>query len=46
MEMELMRIHSTFQNLYATYAAATEKLSSTAGFMGTFIGYEVISPVA
>ncbi|TDE02361.1 outer membrane beta-barrel protein [Flavobacterium hiemivividum] len=33
------------QNLYATYAA-TEKLSFTAGFMGTFIGYEVISPVA
>jgi hypothetical protein len=32
------------QNLYATYA--TEKLSFTAGFMGTFIGYEVISPVA
>jgi hypothetical protein len=33
------------QNLYATYAA-TEKLSFTAGYMGTFIGYEVISPVA
>jgi len=33
------------QNLYATYAA-TDKLSFTAGFMGTFIGYEVISPVA
>jgi hypothetical protein len=33
------------QNLYATYAA-TEKLSFTAGFMGTFIGYEVISPLA
>jgi hypothetical protein len=33
------------QNLYATYAA-TAKLSFTAGFMGTFIGYEVISPVA
>ncbi|KDN53706.1 outer membrane beta-barrel protein [Flavobacterium seoulense] len=32
------------QNLYATYAA-TDKLSFTAGFMGTFIGYEVISPV-
>ncbi|MGO4822661.1 MULTISPECIES: outer membrane beta-barrel protein [unclassified Flavobacterium] len=32
------------QNLYATYAA-TEKLSFTAGFMGTFIGYEVISPL-
>jgi hypothetical protein len=33
------------QNLYATYAA-TDKLSFTAGFMGTFIGYEVISPLA
>ena len=32
------------QNLYATYAA-TDKLSFTAGYMGTFIGYEVISPV-
>lgn len=33
------------QNLYATYAA-TEKLSFTAGYLGTFIGYEVISPLA
>jgi hypothetical protein len=33
------------QNLYATYAV-TDKLSFTAGYMGTFIGYEVISPVA
>lgn len=33
------------QNLYATYAV-TDKLSLTAGYMGTFIGYEVISPVA
>ena len=33
------------QNLYATYSA-TEKLSFTAGFMGTFVGYEVISPLA
>ena len=33
------------QNLYATYAAS-EKLSLTAGYMGTFIGYEVISPLA
>lgn len=33
------------QNLYATYAA-NDKLSFTAGFMGTFIGYEVISPLA
>jgi hypothetical protein len=31
--------------LYATYAA-TDKLSFTAGYMGTFIGYEVISPLA
>lgn len=33
------------QNLYATYEASS-KLSLTAGFMGTFIGYEVISPLA
>jgi hypothetical protein len=33
------------QNLYATYALS-EKFSLTAGFMGTFIGYEVISPVS
>jgi hypothetical protein len=33
------------QNLYATYKA-TEKLSLTAGYMATFIGYEVISPVS
>lgn len=32
------------QNLYATYAF-TDKFSMTAGYMGTFIGYEVISPV-
>ncbi|MBZ4042995.1 outer membrane beta-barrel protein [Flavobacterium hibisci] len=32
------------QNLYASYAV-TDKLSLTAGYMGTFIGYEVISPV-
>lgn len=32
------------QNLYATYAAS-EKLSLTAGYMGTFIGYEIISPL-
>jgi hypothetical protein len=36
---------SHIQNLYATYAA-TDKLSFTAGYMGTFIGYEVISPLA
>lgn len=33
------------QNLYITYAAS-DKLSLTAGYMGTFIGYEVISPLA
>ena len=32
------------QNLYATFAAS-DKLSFTAGYMGTFIGYEVISPL-
>jgi hypothetical protein len=32
------------QNLYATYAF-TDKFSMTAGYMGTFVGYEVISPV-
>lgn len=32
------------QNLYVNYAA-TEKLTLTAGYMATFVGYEVISPV-
>lgn len=32
------------QNLFASYAF-TDKFSMTAGYMGTFIGYEVISPV-
>ena len=32
------------QNLYAAYAAS-DKLTLTAGYMGTFIGYEVISPL-
>jgi len=32
------------QNLYASYAVS-DKLSFTAGYMGTFIGYEVISPL-
>lgn len=31
------------QNLYMTYAF-TDKFSVTGGYMGTFIGYEVISP--
>ena len=33
------------QNLYVSYAF-TDHLSVTAGFMGTFVGYEVISPLA
>ncbi|AWG21790.1 hypothetical protein FFWV33_09675 [Flavobacterium faecale] len=33
------------QNLYVAYAAS-EKLTLTAGYMGTFVGYEVISPLA
>jgi len=32
------------QNLYVAYAV-TDKLTLTAGYMSTFIGYEVISPV-
>lgn len=31
------------QNLYLSYSF-TDKLSVTAGYMGTFVGYEVISP--
>ncbi|WP_411274341.1 porin [Daejeonella sp.] len=33
------------QNLYATYKF-NDAFSMTAGYMGTFVGYEVISPVA
>jgi hypothetical protein len=33
------------QNLYVSYDV-TDKFNLTAGYMGTFIGYEVISPVA
>lgn len=33
------------QNLYASYSF-TEQFSMTAGFMGTFVGYEVISPAS
>lgn len=33
------------QNLYVSYALS-DKLSLTAGYMGTFVGYEVISPAA
>jgi len=32
------------QNLYVSYDF-TDKFSMTAGFMGTFIGYEIISPI-
>ena len=35
----------TIQNLYVSYAL-TDALSVTGGFMGTFVGYEVISPAA
>ena len=31
------------QNLYVSYAL-TDKLSVTGGYMGTFVGYEIISP--
>lgn len=33
------------QNLYVSYAFS-DKFSMTAGYMGTFVGYEVISPAA
>ncbi len=33
------------QNLYVSYAIS-DKVSLTGGFMGTFVGYEVISPAA
>jgi hypothetical protein len=42
-DLSLSSFH--IQNLYATYAF-TDQFSMTAGFMGTFVGYEVISPVA
>ena len=35
----------SIQNLYVSYAASDE-LAITAGFMGTFVGYEVISPAS
>lgn len=38
-------ININIQNLLITYAF-TEKISLTAGYMGTFVGYEVISPVS
>ena len=36
-------INMNIQNLYVSYAL-TDKISLTAGYMGTFVGYEVISP--
>lgn len=36
---------ATIQNLYASYAIS-DVVSITGGFMGTFIGYEVISPAS
>ncbi|MCG8310679.1 MAG: porin [Cytophagales bacterium] len=38
-------IYVGIQNLYASYAF-TDVFSLTAGYMGTFVGYEVISPAA
>ena len=38
-------VPGSIQNLYVSYAVS-DGFSLTAGFMGTFIGYEVISPVA
>ncbi|UXP33163.1 porin [Reichenbachiella agarivorans] len=35
----------SIQNLYVSYAFS-DKFSMTGGFMGTFVGYEVISPAA
>lgn len=35
----------SIQNLYVSHAL-TDQLSLTAGFMGTFVGYEVISPAS
>jgi hypothetical protein len=38
-------LNASIQNLYVSYQF-TEKLSLSAGYMGTFVGYEVISPTA
>jgi len=38
-------ININIQNIYMTYAFS-DKFSLTAGYMGTFVGYEVISPAA
>lgn len=44
---EMSNANNSFhiQNMYGTYAVS-DKLSITAGYAGTFVGYEVISPVA
>lgn len=36
-------LNASIQNLYVSYQL-TDKLSVTGGYMGTFVGYEVISP--
>lgn len=38
-------LNASIQNLYVSYKL-TEKLSVTGGYMGTFVGYEVISPAS
>ncbi len=42
---DLDDIYVGIQNLYASYQF-TDAFSMTAGYMGTFVGYEVISPAA
>lgn len=37
-------LQPAIQNLYISYSL-TDRLSVTAGYMGTFVGYEIISPV-
>ncbi|MFT5618557.1 MAG: hypothetical protein ACI85I_001792 [Arenicella sp.] len=37
-------LNASIQNLYISYQLA-DKLTVTGGYMGTFVGYEVISPV-
>ncbi len=38
-------LNASIQNLYFSYQLS-DKLSVTAGYMGTFVGYEVISPAS
>ena len=40
---ETDNINMNIQNLYVSYALS-DKFALTAGYMGTFVGYEVISP--